>query len=51
VLAGVAEFERDIIRERTGNDPKRAMANGIKFGRKPKLSPFQRARRSNAGSR
>jgi DNA invertase Pin-like site-specific DNA recombinase len=43
VLAGVAEFERDIIRERTGNGRKRAMANGIKFGRKPKLSPFQRA--------
>jgi len=43
VLAGVAEVERDIIRERTGDGRKRAMANGVKFGRKPKLSPFQRA--------
>jgi DNA invertase Pin-like site-specific DNA recombinase len=43
ILAGVAEFERDLIRERTGEGRKRAMANGVKFGRKPKLSAFQRA--------
>src|SRR5262252_1953432 len=42
LLAAIAEFERDLIRERTGDGRKRAMANGIKFGRKPKLSPFQR---------
>jgi DNA invertase Pin-like site-specific DNA recombinase len=39
----IAEFERDLIRERTGDGRKRAMANGVRFGRKPKLSPFQRA--------
>ena len=43
LLAGIAEFERELIRERTGDGRKRAMANGVKFGRKPKLSPFQRA--------
>ena len=37
-----AEFERDLIRERTGDGRKRAMAAGVKFGRKPKLSDFQR---------
>jgi hypothetical protein len=29
--------------EGTGEGRKRAMANGVKFGRKPKLSPYQRA--------
>ena len=43
ILAGVAEFERDVIRERTGEGRRRAMANGVKFGRKPKLKAFQRA--------
>ena len=43
LLAAIAEFERDLIRERTGEGRKRAMAAGIKFGRKPKLSPYQRA--------
>ena len=43
VLMSIAEFERDLIRERTGEGRKRAMANGVKFGRKPKLSAFQRA--------
>ena len=42
LLAAIAEFERDLIRERTGDGRKRAMANGVKFGRKPKLSDFQR---------
>jgi DNA invertase Pin-like site-specific DNA recombinase len=42
LLAAIAEFERDLIRERTGDGRKRAKANGIKFGRKPKLSTFQR---------
>jgi len=32
-----------LIRERTGEGRKRAMANGVKFGRKPKLSAYQRA--------
>jgi|SRR6266404_1170979 len=43
ILAGVAEFERDVIRERTSEGRKRAMANGVKFGRKSKLSAFQQA--------
>ena len=33
-LAAIAEFERDLIRERTGDGRKRAMAEGVKFGRK-----------------
>lgn len=41
LLAGIAEFERELIRERTGEGRKRAMANGVKFGRKRKLSDYQ----------
>src|SRR5215813_503966 len=43
LLAAIAEFESELIRERTGEGRKRAMAAGVKFGRKPKLSPYQRA--------
>ncbi|MGB7835618.1 MAG: recombinase family protein [Xanthobacteraceae bacterium] len=43
LLAAIAEFERELIRERTGEGRKRAMANGVRFGRKPKLSDYQRA--------
>jgi len=43
IRAVIAEFERELIRERTGEGRKRAMANGVKFGRKRKLSPYQRA--------
>ena len=42
MLAAIAEFERELIRERTGEGRKRAMAAGVKFGRKRKLSDFQR---------
>src|SRR5262252_8324846 len=42
LLAAIAEFERDLIRERTGAGRERAKAQGIKFGRKPKLSDYQR---------
>jgi DNA invertase Pin-like site-specific DNA recombinase len=42
MLAAIAEFERELIRERTGEGRKRAMQNGDRFGRKPKLSDFQR---------
>jgi DNA invertase Pin-like site-specific DNA recombinase len=42
VLGGLAEFERELIRVRTGDGRKRAMANGVRFGRKPKLTPHQR---------
>jgi DNA invertase Pin-like site-specific DNA recombinase len=43
LLAAIADFERDLIRERTGEGRKRAMAAGVKFGRKRKLSDYQRA--------
>jgi DNA invertase Pin-like site-specific DNA recombinase len=42
VLAGLAEFERELIRSRTGEGRERARARGVKFGRKPKLTPHQR---------
>jgi DNA invertase Pin-like site-specific DNA recombinase len=42
LLAAIAEFERDLIRERTGDGRKRAQAAGVRFGRRPKLSDFQR---------
>jgi DNA invertase Pin-like site-specific DNA recombinase len=42
VLGGLAEFERELIRARTGEGRKRAMAKGVKFGRPPKLSSHQR---------
>ena len=41
-LAAIADFERDLIRERTGEGRKRAMSAGVKFGRKRKLSEYQR---------
>jgi DNA invertase Pin-like site-specific DNA recombinase len=43
VLAAIASFERDLIRERTSEGRKRAMAEGRRFGRKRKLTPHQRA--------
>ena len=52
MLAAIADFERDLIRDRTGEGRKRAMAKGIKFGRKRKLSDYQRAeaiKRRDAG--
>ena len=42
LLAAIAEFERDLIRERTGDGRRRALANGVKFGRPAKLSDYQR---------
>lgn len=41
VLGAIAEFERDLIRERTRTGVKAAMARGVKFGTAPKLSPKQ----------
>jgi DNA invertase Pin-like site-specific DNA recombinase len=40
-LGGLAEFERDLIRTRTGEGRARAIANGVRLGRKPKLTPHQ----------
>ncbi len=41
VLGGLAEFERHLILARTDEGRKRAQARGVKFGRKPKLTPYQ----------
>ena len=41
VLGGLAEFERELIRIRTGEGRARAKARGVKLGRKPKLTPHQ----------
>jgi DNA invertase Pin-like site-specific DNA recombinase len=42
VLAGLAEFERELIRSRCGEGMARAKARGVRFGRPPKLTPHQR---------
>src|SRR4051812_17804415 len=42
VLGGLAEFERDLIRTRTGEGRTRAKARGVKLGRKPKLTLHQK---------
>jgi DNA invertase Pin-like site-specific DNA recombinase len=42
VLAGLAEFERELIRARTSEGRERAKARGVRLGRKPKLTPHQR---------
>jgi DNA invertase Pin-like site-specific DNA recombinase len=41
VLGGLAEFERDLIRARTGEGRTRAVARGQRMGRPPKLTPHQ----------
>jgi DNA invertase Pin-like site-specific DNA recombinase len=41
VLGGLAEFERDLIRARTGEGRARAVARGQRMGRPPKLTPHQ----------
>ena len=44
VLRALPEFERTLIRARTQRvvSAKRALAVGIRFSRKPKLTPYQR---------
>ena len=37
VLAGLAEFERELIRTRTGEGRAHAKARGVRLGGKPKL--------------
>jgi DNA invertase Pin-like site-specific DNA recombinase len=41
VLGGLAEFERELIKARTDDGRKRAMARGVRFGRRPKLTLHQ----------
>ena len=42
VLGGLAEFERELIRARTTEGRVRAVAAGVRMGRRPSLSPTQR---------
>jgi DNA invertase Pin-like site-specific DNA recombinase len=54
VLGGLATFERHLIEARTDDGRKRAMANGVHFGRKLKLTKHQRQEalaRREAGER
>jgi len=48
VLGGLAEFERHLILSRTAEGRTRAQAAGVRFGRRPTLTPYQR--RSTAPS-
>ncbi len=52
ILGGLAEFERELIKARTDDGRRRALARGVRFGRKVKLSTFQieeALRRRDAG--
>jgi DNA invertase Pin-like site-specific DNA recombinase len=42
ILGGLAEFERTLIRSRTGEGRERAKARGVRFGRPKKLSAHRR---------
>lgn len=42
ILGGLAEFERELIRARTGEGRARAKAAGVHMGRPPKLTLHQR---------
>jgi DNA invertase Pin-like site-specific DNA recombinase len=42
VMGALAEFERSMILVRTAEGRKRALDRGVKFGRKSKLTPFQK---------
>jgi DNA invertase Pin-like site-specific DNA recombinase len=41
IIGVLAELERSLIAERTRAGVKAAKARGVKFGRKPKLTPQQ----------
>jgi DNA invertase Pin-like site-specific DNA recombinase len=41
VLGGLAEFERELIRARTGEGRRRAVEAGVKLGRRSSLTPYQ----------
>jgi DNA invertase Pin-like site-specific DNA recombinase len=42
ILGGLAEFERELIRTRTAEGRARAVAMGVRLGRRPKLDEEQR---------
>ena len=42
ILAGLATFERHLIKARTDDGRKAAQARGVRFGRPPKLTTYQR---------
>ena len=42
ILAGLAEFERELILARTGDGRARAKARGVRFGRPAALNSHQR---------
>jgi len=42
IIGGLAEFERELILSRTSEGRARAVARGVRLGRKPKLTPEQR---------
>lgn len=42
VFAGIAEFERELIRQRTDEGCQAARKRGVSFGRPSKLGPDQR---------
>ena len=48
VLGGLAEFERELIRSRTGEGRARAKTRGVHMGRPPKLTAHQRREALNA---
>jgi DNA invertase Pin-like site-specific DNA recombinase len=50
VLGGLAVFEPDLIRSRTGEGRARAQARGVKMERKSKLTLDQRAEAAPQGS-
>lgn len=47
ILGGLAEFERELIQSRTKEGRARAIAKGVKMGRKRKLTPYQRIEAKN----
>ena len=52
LLGGLAEFERELIRSRTSEGRARAVAKGVKLGRKPTLTRHQQQealKRRNSG--
>ena len=48
VLGGLAEFERELIRTRTGEGRARAETRGVHMGRPPKLTAHQKREALNA---